>query len=173
MIVRSQAGLQVASSGNQKTVPCEQDVIVDKLKALLSDYLEIVNAEVRNTKHQVEELRGTMADTQETVSSELEDTRRKMDELQVAVSGNQEKVTSELEDTRRKVDELQVSVAALVKLLNNGKFSKTPKFNLLFSKHSTTWRYNLISYMKPIMFLWKKLFPTLYKVTDNCFCNKK
>ncbi|XP_071795495.1 ficolin-1-A-like [Asterias amurensis] len=119
MIMKSIAARQSASSSNQATGSCDQDVIVDKLKGILIEYLDLVNGEVRNIIQQVGELKDSMTETQEAVSTELEATRGKVDELQVATSNNREKITSELEETRSKVEELEVSVSALVKLITN------------------------------------------------------
>ena len=94
MIAQSIDGRQVLSSGSHTNFSCDR--IVDKLKVLLSDYMDTFNTELRKTKHQVEELKGIVTDTREMVSSQLEETQGKVNELEVAVS-------------------------ALVKLLNNGK----------------------------------------------------
>ncbi|XP_071795911.1 fibrinogen-like protein A [Asterias amurensis] len=117
MIMKSIAARQSASSSSQATGSCDQEV--EKLKTMLIDYLELVNAEVRYTQQQIEKLKDSMTETQEAVSTELEATRGKVDELQVATSDNREKITSELEETRSKMEELEVSVSALVKLITN------------------------------------------------------
>ena len=101
LIVKLQTELQVESATNQKTI--SSDLKVDMLKTVLTNYLTMVNVELRKTNDHVRELEFSVNDNQETVSTDLDDTKRQMGVME------------------RKVDDLQESVSALTKLLN-GRF---------------------------------------------------
>ncbi|XP_071807924.1 ficolin-1-like [Asterias amurensis] len=98
LIVKSQTELQVESATNQRTI--SSDSKVDMLKTVLTNYLTMVNVELRKTNDHVKELEFSVNDNQETVSTDLDDTKRQMGVME------------------RKVEELQESVSALTKLLN-------------------------------------------------------